>query len=351
MYEKMYYDVTKDKTLLFNTTTGKLDWEKGKVDLLQLRLKTLQNLIDLHGVSFLKPIPSDIKIISVQPYKVSKKEVEGQQYLALSSSNNLLKKNDLRARDLDELVRNGGVLVTSINESPNQVYFLMPHIRKYEKNSSSAGRYLNRESDNYFNNNKSTNSNEEYIEATIRLPRNIAGNNQDIIEQILKSQTLMREYFLDMSQKLNYINNSVQTVVDDTKYEKFYKEQKNESLNLHAQVEKLIQDRKILEGEKKKAELIALNQIKQDLKMSVLAVEKQIDLEDKISSEKRIISVIIQVLKSLDSEEETINNILENEEIADMIGELSDNFDSKIQSLIDIKEDFIKNNIIKNKGV
>ncbi|HFJ9280744.1 hypothetical protein AT278_04745 [Bacillus cereus] len=353
MKEKIYYEQSSDRTLVLDSLVGFVDWEIGEKSFPQLQIKDLQKLIEDKGQSFLKALPQDILISTIERYsKLSIKENNGQSFLFMLNRNIGEIKNQILHEDFDSLHRYGGLIITLLDEKEKKIIFMMPNVKKYEKTSKNVRSNIIKSNVISSSRNSYSNAtnNEEYIEAKISLPKNMFNNNPEVLELAMKNNDMLIELSRDMNSKLNYLNNSINNLLEDNQMKLVMSEKDNMIEELNFQLEKLIRDRKIMDNERKKAELIALNQIKSELKLSAIAIEKQIDLEETTTLKDKFKALLGEVLDSVEINLEEKKRIMDNEDFNYKLEALSDNFDSKVQSLKDIKSDFIKNNIISPKG-
>lgn len=357
MKEKLYYKEVNDKTLVLDSVTGLIGWEDGS-DFLQVQMRNLQRLILNKEDNFLRAASNEIVILEVTPYsKLTLKVINGKSYLVSLNKTLGLLKCDLQDKELENLNRNGGLIIVLLESTEKNIVFIIPNLKKYEKNTISLGRniFKGNENNHYFNNyNISNNSvlddEEDYIETNLKLPKKLFNSNQEVLELLNKNHLLMREHYYELNSKLTHLNNTVKSLSDNSEKDYIIKKQELNIKDLNYQLEKLIHDRRQLENERKKAELIALNQFKADLKMSTLAIEKQVDLDDSYSLHSKLQSLVTDILDFLEVPQEAKNKVMESKSINAKITDISDNFDSKVQSLMDIRDEFVLNNIIKPKG-
>jgi len=349
--ERVYFEKRIDKTLVLDIETGKLGWHDGYFNAPLLDIRKLQSLIEKRGEYFLLPDNEDIKIIYIEPYAKLKQKLIRENIFIYSLQEKLGEvKFPLKVSDFEAINRFGGLFISVVVGNETDLVYIMPNIKRYEKNTSNniGGNIVKANGQNINYTNLSNKIDDEYIEAKIKVPKDIFkfNNHQDLMEMIGKNNELIKEFYYEINNKLNYLNNNLFNQKDNN-----IRQLEIEIVELNEQIGRLIQDRKILENEKGKAELIAFNNLKADLKMSILAIEKHMDLEDAIPSKIKIEKILIEVLKSIDVNQKEINKILKEENLKNKIESLADDYDSKFQSLLDIKNEFILNKIINSKGV
>ncbi|WP_242307521.1 hypothetical protein [Bacillus cereus group sp. BfR-BA-01524] len=353
MKEKIYYEQYSNRTLVIDSLLGLIDWEIGEKSLPQLQIKELQNLIEDMGQSFLKVLAQDILISFIEPYsKVLIKEINEQSFLFVLNRNIGEIKHQIISEDFESLRRYGGLLITLLDKKEKKIIFMMPNLKKYEKTSKYARNNIIKSTGINSSRNSDSNAtnNEEYVEATLSLPKSMFNNNPEVLELVMKNNNMLTELSREMNSKLNYLNNSINNLLEHNQMKLVISEKDNMIEELNFQLEKLIRDRRMMNNERKKAELIALTQIKSELKLSAIAIEKQIDLEEITTLKDKFKTLLGEVLDSVEINSDEKKKIMDNESFNYKLEELSDNFDSKVQSLKDIKSDFIKNNIISPKG-
>ncbi|WP_411738431.1 hypothetical protein [Peribacillus sp. S4] len=368
MIYSIYQEI--NKTLVLDTYTGAIRWQEKKSHP-QLEIKHLQNLLAKKNDGFLTSSSEDINILIIEPYSsIVLREVGGIEYL-YKSNNNLgelkykFTSSYTRDKELDMLKRFGGLIITfvekDIKDINKKVIFIMSNVRVYEKKSTFPINNIVKEEENfqYINSNSNitiqnsgVHNSEEYIETNIKLPKGLFHHieNQELLNAINKNNHLINDMYREFNNKLLFINKSLNRNDENEKNIQIIDKQKETIKELNDDIEKLIHDREILDNERIKAVLIAKNQLKKDLRLSKISLQKHIDLDEIIPLKESIFSIFDDVLTELNIDEETIKRIHKNENLNNKVEILSDNFDSKVQSLLDIREDFIKYNIIESKG-
>jgi hypothetical protein len=356
--EKIYFEQVTGKYLILETKTGQLNWEVGGENLPKLQIKTLQALLDKNGNNFLVSLCDDIKILVVEPYsKLIQKEVDGHIHIFHINSSLGLLSYEVMNKEFENLNRYGGILICTVIEETNKFVFIMPNMRKFEKKNGTVSQNVvkgNQSSQNPPSNTQgfTITKSEDYIEATVKLPKSLINNNkEEMLELLNKNNAQLKDFYYDMNQKLNYMNNAIKRLVENNEYEYKIKEQEHYIADLNFQLDKLIHDRRLLENERKKAELIAINQLKADLKLSILAIEKHVDIDDVESSKTTIRNLIIEAFTLMEIDNNSIQTVFDNESFNNKFESIADNIDSKIESLIDIRNEFVSKNIINLKGV
>lgn len=255
MKEKIYYEQSSDRTLVLDSLVGFVDWEIGEKSFPQLQIKDLQKLIEDKGQSFLKALPQDILISTIERYsKLSIKENNGQSFLFMLNRNIGEIKNQILHEDFDSLHRYGGLIITLLDEKEKKIIFMMPNVKKYEKTSKNVRSNIIKSNVISSSRNSYSNAtnNEEYIEAKISLPKNMFNNNPEVLELAMKNNDMLIELSRDMNSKLNYLNNSINNLLEDNQMKLVMSEKDNMIEELNFQLEKLIRDRKIMDNERKK---------------------------------------------------------------------------------------------------
>lgn len=160
----------------------------------------------------------------------------------------------------------------------------------------------------------------DYYEATIKIPKIVDGKEvNEKINRIFDSNKEIYKKIIEIDRKIENNNQNMST---------FNKE--NETLKI--QIENLLMERNILKEEIENANLIAKNIFIKELDTSKIAIMRHPDLDKTISIKEEITKIL---------------NMPESEERNNLLVQLSDNIDSKIDSLKEIKKNFEDNNIIK----
>ncbi|RNB87211.1 hypothetical protein EDM56_16165 [Brevibacillus fluminis] len=371
MKKVIYYDEFNRRYLVIDTVSGSLNWlEESDQSLANLNLKSAQELYENISIRFMQSKPSDIKIEKFEPNNnVTRKTFNGRSLLKIGNKNIGQIINDIYAKEIDNFNKQGGIILTSYINQIQKVLFLMPYPKKFEKNSEASRKTLIQEPDFDENsekksfeiltseqNNKSKqgeyiNSNgNDFIETIVKLPKTLFNekqNDERIFEMLTKNNKYLIEVHQDLSNKMSYLNSIIKSSVEfQNNKDDYIKNLENQIQKLNIQIELLISDRKLLEQEKEKAELIAFNNFKAKLKMSRVAIEKQIDLDENFSTKDKLFSLIKTLAYHTLHNDEDIKKLLENEDFFSEWIDFSNNIDSKLQSLLDIKSDFKSINLI-----
>jgi hypothetical protein len=243
---------------------------------------------------------------------------------------------DIKKNEFSSLKRNGGLTILALDN--NEIVKIIPSY----PNSLNKSDW--RHENNIISNNKSNIEN-DYIEATIKLPRNIIeSNDSETIRRILDSN-------IQMYRQLNILNNKIDKLNEEMyskkQNEDLYMAYKNKIEILTVEIDMLRKERLYLEKEISIAESTALNTLKSNLKQSTAAIERHIDLEGFPATKLRITEMIFNLLKDVYSPKQ-IEELLMKEDVVKELDDFSDNVDAKIQSLNEIKREFISQKIIKN---
>ncbi|EMN7731560.1 hypothetical protein WB980_004972 [Bacillus cereus] len=243
---------------------------------------------------------------------------------------------DIKKSEFNSLKKNGGLII--LIHDKKEVVKIIP---SYPNSLNTSDWRLE---NNIISNNRK-NIESDYIEATIKLPRNIIdSNDSETIKRILDSN-------IQMYRQLNSLNSRIDRLSEDMyskkQNEDLFMAYKNRIENLTVEIDMLRKERVYLEKEISIAESTALNTLKSNLKHSKAAIERHIDLKEFPATKSRIIDIIINLFKDVYSPKE-IEDLLMKEDRVKELEDFSDNVDAKIQSLNEIKSEFISQKIIKS---
>ncbi|MGE7683906.1 hypothetical protein [Peribacillus simplex] len=242
---------------------------------------------------------------------------------------------EIKKADIKNLEKNGGLAIISIKH--NEVVRLIP-------NYNNSMRIDTKKESNLINNFRNNND-DEYIETTIRIPKKIVeSNDSETIKRIFDSNIQIYRLISNLSNQIEKINDELYFYKQNEERNSY---NKNKLENLMSEIEMLRKERLYLEKEINQAEITALNKLKTELKQSQIAIERHIDLENFPTVKSKLVNLITNLLKENYSENE-IEKLFSNEDKFKEIQDFSENIDAKIQSLREIKKDFISHKIIKS---
>ncbi|MGG3927688.1 hypothetical protein ABET51_17120 [Metabacillus fastidiosus] len=314
------------RNLIYDQLNYLIKWSDIKPDQEADRL-VLQNILKDY-IHNLVESSNDIQLLFVNPIQdiifMDTKLYIDEIFVGYLSSN--IKKVETR-----NIEKNGGLVILSLED--REVLKLIPNynnsLRVDIKNDNNLT--INKQSDT------------DYIETTIKIPKRlIESNESETIKRILDSNIQIYRQVSKLSDNVERINDELLFRKRDTEEIKIYKE-KNENLML--EIEMLRRERHYLEKEIEQSEIKALNKLKNGLKQSQIAIERHIDLEDFPVVKQRIKDIILNLFKD-DFPIQEIEKILSNEDKLKELDDFSDNIDAKIQSLKEIRGEFIHHKII-----
>lgn len=362
MKKIVYFDQIRNRYLLIDDQTTMLYWTTNlEENLSKLDILLAQNLYVKMIDNFMSNKPSDIKIEKYNSNnKLYKKENENISTLQIGRKviGNLTEIH-LKEKDIEAFNKQGGIILTAYINNINTILFFMPFPRNNEKKVDMLrNSIVHQESlsikypiNTVNESNKLSHKDNDFLEATIKLPKNVFENeiinNSEIIELLKRNEKNTQLFYQDLSNKLSYLNTNFKNSLDQEKEkDNHINNLERELIKLRKEIKMLIDDRILLEKEKEKAELVVLNKIKNDLKTSKLAIDKQIDLEESSDFRKKLLPLVKKIAYYALDNDEDIQRLLRNENILEECFTISDNIDSKMQSLLDIKRNFKSINII-----
>ncbi|PYE49670.1 hypothetical protein HUB98_09925 [Paenibacillus barcinonensis] len=368
MLKTVYIDEVKDRLLLFDTNEYKMLWtteESQKTDIPSLlEIKQLQQLYDQKGTSFKIDVPNDIRILKVAPNaKLSKKNVSTKlSHIYLGAKQIGRISTDLSNKDVDSLNKNGGVLVIYM-EDVESIVFFTPYLKTFEKNnmSNSMGKSIVHDQQKNISTLISKNTNyekqDEYINAIIKIPKEVSSSSKEQYQRLQDSVDVNLKMVQNLDYEIKYKMNHISQQLNQLLSEKKNNENIEEKLRIleleldksYKTINNLHNDKNLLAEEKDHAEQIALNKLKSKLNLSKVAIQRQVDLNDGVNARLLITELVTKVLLKCNKDNNEINIILDDKDISSELTELSDNFATKIQSLLDIKSNLEELNIIDKK--
>ncbi|HDR6217361.1 hypothetical protein ACTFRD_27680 [Bacillus cereus group sp. MYBK249-1] len=244
---------------------------------------------------------------------------------------------EIKKIDIKNLEKNGGLMI--ISNKHKEIVRLIP-------NYNNSLRKDTKKETNLLNNFRDDSSN-DYIETIIKIPKKIVEtNDSEMIKRIFDSNIQIYRQVSNLSNHIEKINYELNFLKQNEERNYYYK---HKIENLMSEIEILRKERSYLAKEISQAEHTSLNKLKTDLKQSQIAIERHIDLDNFPNVKSKLINLMTDLLKGNYPEEE-IEKLFSNEDKLQELEDFSDNIDAKIQSLKEIKKDFISHKIIKTIG-
>lgn len=374
----IYVDEANDRIIKYDSNSKNIFWSKHKQGInISNEIQTeLNNLLLEKVISKEK----DIEIISLHTNNNVTRKKDKEAYF-LYNGNDVIGLLDIQMspKKVKDIKMNGCIFIIYADQSIKRIiFFVIKECNKmakdYNNNRDWISKSSNKDKKNEINDehlvqesfvksehNIETQDNEsilKYCEATIKIPIVEYSANDDKIDKILKIAE-------QLNNKINIINeNMIKTDSKDSlesnfNNKNFYNNLVNENIELKKRNNSLIRERnelletsnslvnerKFLTNEIQKSRLYAINEMAKELKPATVYIESQFDLD----LQRDIFSEIIEIINRSVGEN-LKEGIVENLEVINEIKEFSNNIESKIQALREIRDLFKKVNIMSNNN-
>ncbi|KKM12196.1 hypothetical protein SY88_04970 [Clostridiales bacterium PH28_bin88] len=333
----LYCDSVTNSYLNYDEETKSLLWEKSNEGK-PTNYKVTRSLIADARDNLLHR-PNDIEVIHLPENNWLRVQRNGQENILTNGRmvfGELI--TDEIKKDLNILRTNGGVLIVRLLNTTRRIVFYATNNTSTKK--TDKGRQAIYQEANIFE----PVDNNDYYEAVVRIPKKISTENNDLIRRVFDLDTAIFKKVQELSLKVDIIKQSMNDFSDGKGSDKAKIE------SLIKQNESLLRDRAYLEREIHESEMIALNKIKQSLRFSKAAINRHVDLDGFPGTKLLLLEILKDLLKKLHKPDNDINELLGDKFSESRINEFCDNIDSKIQSLQEIKKEFITLNIINRTG-
>ncbi|MGE6664603.1 hypothetical protein [Paenibacillus xylanexedens] len=361
MLKKVFNDDSKNRALLFDTDNSSLLWQSEEyTEIAPLEVTFLQQFFDKRKNNVDLKIPEDVTVVNCKPNgKFNKKNINIKvAYLYESSKELGLLFISTSNKEIDTLNKNGGIIILAKIDNVKNVVFIMPFMKVIEKivrNSvvkKSIVNELYEPSLTFLANEKGKMANtrkdfikkqdEEFYEAIIRIPKN---TNSDDMDKLIQSNnrifSMLQDMYEDTKNRLSQSAYQISILIEENRYyknqEDIIKRLEQELTKCHKTIDNLHNEKNILAMDNELSVQIAFNKLKSKLNHSITAIERNIDLNDEINIHGSFEEITKKIIKGMESKQGKSNEILNDKEIQSMIQNISDNFATKIQSLLDIK--------------
>lgn len=316
-----------DKNLVFDNTTNTMYWSKHKPDVDADR-KILNSLVN-SNLNY----PSNLRVefIKSNQITVSNSIIKLQSKILGELS------PDIKSLEIENLKKNGGYIIIH-TDNLKKIIKVIPNYNssvKVEDRNNNNNLY-----NSYFNN---ENINTEYIEAIVKIPK-VSNIDNETLGRIMESNIQIYKKVNDISTKLASIENFTDNIFDNRLKE-------NDQLLMKInQLEKnndmLIRERALFEKDIKNAEQTAYIKIRDELKGSITAINRIVDLDD-YDFKKCFQTVIEQMYETQGFNKNNSKKKIIRDNNAELL-DFTENIEAKIQSLKEIKKEFIKLNLLKD---
>jgi hypothetical protein len=309
--------------LVFDSLERDLYWSKNKPSIDADR-KTLQSLLNN---KMKLQFPSNIQIKNLNPDQITVFENKLKfKTLMLGEISTEIKKYEI-----ENLKKNGGAVLIYFSEINDQVIKVIPN-------------YISSVKSDIRNTNNVNNGNSDYIEAVVKIPK-ISHIDNETLGRMMDSNIQIYKKVTDINLKLDYLQNYTNNLLNHKEFER----EKDQLLSRINQLEKnnemLIRERALFEREIKNAEQTALIRIKDELNSSIAAINRIVDLDD--YDFKAQFYELVEQIQTLNGNSKNNKKTKKVEKSSDVV-DFIDNLEAKIQSLKEIKKEFVKLNLLKD---
>lgn len=316
-----------EQNLVFDTNTYSLFWSKFKPDVDADR--KILNILVNNNIKY----PNNVRIELIKSNQLS--FFKGTLKLQMKVIGEL--SPDIKTFEIESLIKNGGHIIIQTTDIKKNIIKVIPSYNStnFDDRSSYNNKSLY---NNYFN---IENNNTEYIEAIVKIPK-VSNLDTDTLGRIMESNIQIYKKVNDISTKLASIENFTENAMDNRI------DENNQLLNRINQLEKnnemLVRERALFEKEIKNAQQSAYIKIKDELKGSIAAITRIVDLDD-YDFKKYFEEIIEQNYNKNNNKKRVKSDInIENTGLLDF----TENIEAKIQSLKEIKKEFMKVNLLKD---
>lgn len=261
----------------------------------------------------------------------------------------------LRVDDLEQVKANGGAIISQLINAEKRIISIISASKNVQP-VSKAPINKNNEGSNLFPDIPLDKPSQEYFEGVIRIPKSLV-YPEDLAKRLLDAD-------VQLYRKLSELSSKVDRVVEHTERTKYQENQNIQRLHeerkvyelsrmiddLQKQNQSLLSERQYLNNLIAESKMIAFNKLKDELKFSKVALSRNVDLDQISSVKNQITSILTDILKNSSMTETQIEELLNSDNTVAIIREFSDNIDSKIQSLKEIKKEFIDLSILETGG-
>lgn len=383
MLKTAMIDDLQKRALFFDSANSQFIWKNINSSLedlpSMLDVPFLQQFYEKNGNNAEVKTPNDVKITKYAPNgKFSKKNTTTRVAHLFKASKQLgLIVNSISNKEIDLLNKNGGLVVSALSQNIENIVLLMPYLKSIEKNiKQSIYKSIVHDNHNEYQseqqilftdfdreellNNKTTNSidaEKNYYEATIKIPNELVNSNKLDVRRIndttQRTEKLIQEMNYENKQRFNYLSSQLNKLFEERHHVRDQEEKvrhlEMELMKCHKTIDNLHNDKNILMSENKKSEQIALNNLKSKLDLSRVAIQRQVDLDSFTINETALLNLLLKVLLKANKGKNEIESLLGDEEIMGAVTAISDNFATKVQSLLDIKSNFEELDIIDRR--
>lgn len=329
----MKYVIMKDnvaeKALIYDEIKKYIGWSILDNNSASLEFKALSRFINYIRKNEVRIEADNIKVIVVD--KISTIEISKG---ALIVDGNVIGSVDGNPKTYtQQFMKNGGLVVLKEENNKKEIIKIYAD---YNNNIIDRG-------NNTLIKNEVINDDSNYIIANVRIPKNQfnCGDSQNI-KRILDGNFKIYKEIQELEKKIININDNV--LLHSGNFEN------NKNDEYEEKIKALLQERNHLKREIERSELAAYNKIKQDLNNVKVYIDRNIDLDNYVTTKNDVVDMLKKILKHANITNKKIENLLKNDQVINIISEYSDNIDVKIESLQEVKKELIEMNLIE-KGL
>lgn len=352
----LYHDKINKKYLVYDSFTQMVSWEDFCTN-----IEPESNVIN----SFLMRI--DEVIGNSLPKDVEIHKVRSNNFLRIIDQNDkkflIIGKKEIgeisSEKDIEQVKLNGGVIISYIFNSGKKVISILTN----KSGIQSGNKMVNKKiqvNQGLFSEYPTENQVESYYEGIIKIPK-VLFQSDELSKRLIDAD-------VQIYRKISEVNSKIDRIIEYTERTRFVeqlsitqKNQEERKINelqktledLYNQNQSLLSERQYLQKQIEDSRTYALNKLKSLLKFSAVAVSRHVDLNQEGISTQDILKKLLQEIvnnSSVPLTENQINDLVNDEKTSSILREFSDSIDAKIQSLKEIKKEFLTLNILETGG-